>query len=124
VPQLWGFRRGVPWRNGAMSRPELEVADCLPRLWAAMAALRPEGWACWPKKCEPAGLVGGEELGKHQPLEQFGEHGHGQQEAGLTRQPMLPIQDDAAARHDHMDMRVMGHGRGFDKLSPRCGARR
>jgi hypothetical protein len=27
--------------------------------------------------------VGGEELGKHQPLEQFGEHWHGQQEAGL-----------------------------------------
>jgi hypothetical protein len=38
--------------------------------------------------------VGGEELGKHQPLEQFGEHGHGQQEAGLARQPTLSIQGD------------------------------
>jgi hypothetical protein len=32
------------------------------------------------EECEPGGLVGGEELGKHQPLEHFGEHGHGQQE--------------------------------------------
>jgi hypothetical protein len=29
------------------------------------------------EECEPAGLVGGEKLGKHQPLEHFGEHGHG-----------------------------------------------
>src|SRR5271169_2194274 len=63
------------------------------------------------EKCEPACLVGGVELGKHQPLEQFGEHGHGQQEAGLARQPTLAIQGDAAARHDHMDMWVMSHGR-------------
>jgi hypothetical protein len=34
------------------------------------------------EECEPAGLVGSEELVKHQPLEQLGEHGHGQQEAG------------------------------------------
>ena len=63
------------------------------------------------EECEPAGLVGGEELRKHQPLEQLGEHGHGEQEAGLARQPSLAIQGDAATRHDHVDMRVMGHGR-------------
>src|SRR6516225_12000372 len=63
------------------------------------------------EECEPAGLVGGEELGKHQALEQFGEHGHGEQEAGLAGQPTLPIQGDAAARHDHVHERVMGHGR-------------
>ena len=55
------------------------------------------------EECEPAGLVGSEELGKHQPLEQFGEHRHGQQEAGLAEQPTLPIQGDAAARHDHVE---------------------
>jgi hypothetical protein len=59
------------------------------------------------EECEPAGLVRDEELRKHQPLEQFGEHGHGEQEAGLARQPTLSIQGDAAARHDHVDMRVM-----------------
>jgi hypothetical protein len=35
------------------------------------------------EECKPAGLVGGKELGKPQALEQFGEHGHGQQETGL-----------------------------------------
>jgi hypothetical protein len=39
--------------------------------------------------------VRGEELGKHPPLEQLGEHGHGEQEAGLARQPSLAIQGRA-----------------------------
>jgi hypothetical protein len=42
------------------------------------------------EECEPAGLVGGEELGKHQPLERFGEHWHGEQKAGLARGRMRP----------------------------------
>jgi hypothetical protein len=37
--------------------------------------------------------------------------GRAQQQAGLARQPSLAILGDAAARHDHVDMGVMGHGR-------------
>jgi hypothetical protein len=36
---------------------------------------------------------------------------HGEEESWAARQPSLAIQCDAAARHDHVDMRVMGHGR-------------
>ena len=58
---------------------------------------------------ELAGLVRGEELLKHQPPEQLGEHGHGQEEAGPAGYPTRAVDRDAAARHDHVHVRVMGH---------------
>ena len=58
-----------------------------------------------------AGVVGRDQLLQEQPAEQAREHAHGQEEAGPARHPALAVGRDAAARHDHVDVRVMGHGR-------------
>ncbi len=60
---------------------------------------------------ELAGLVGGGELLQHQAPEQPGEHQHGQEEVGPGRDPALAIWRDASTRHDHVHVRMMGHGR-------------
>jgi len=46
-----------------------------------------------------------------QPAEQAREHAHGQEEVGSAGNPALAIKRDAAARHDHVDMRVVGERR-------------
>ena len=71
------------------------------------------------EEAQAAGLVGGDELLQEQPAEQAREHAHGQEEARPARHPALAVQRDAAARHDHVHVRVMGHA-----PSPRCAARR
>ena len=57
------------------------------------------------------GLVGGAKFLQEQSSEQMRENLHGEEEPWATRQPSLAIQCDAAARHDHVDMRMVGHGR-------------
>ena len=63
------------------------------------------------EELQVAGLVGGDQLLQEQPPEQAREHAHRQEEAGPARHPALAVERDAAARHDHVDVRMMGHGR-------------
>ena len=63
------------------------------------------------EELQAAGLVGGEQPLQEQPSEQAREHAHRQEEAGAARYPALAVERDAAARHDHVDVRVMGHRR-------------
>jgi len=50
---------------------------------------------------------------QEQPAKQAREHArHRQEEAGPARPPnALAVERDAAARYDHVDVRMMGHGR-------------
>jgi len=61
------------------------------------------------KNCSLPGRVCGEELLQHQPTEQLGEHERREEEAGPTGYPTRAVDRDAAARHDHVHVRVMGH---------------
>jgi hypothetical protein len=63
------------------------------------------------EEVQEAGLVGCRELVQEQPAEQSREHAHGQEEARSARHPTLAVQRDAAARHDHVDVRMMGQRR-------------
>ena len=56
-----------------------------------------------------AGPQGLAELLKEQPPEQPGEHAHGQEEARPAGDPALSIERQAAAGHDPVYVRVMGH---------------
>ena len=58
-----------------------------------------------------AGLVRGGELLQHQAPEQLGEHQHGQEEVGPGGDPALAVRGETAAGHDHVHVRVVGHGR-------------
>src|SRR5919106_494220 len=60
---------------------------------------------------QPAVRVGGFELLQHQPAKELREHAHRQKEARLARDPFRTIERESAARHDHVDMRMVGHGR-------------
>ena len=51
------------------------------------------------------------QVGQEQPPEQLGEHANRQQEPGAGRDPALAIERDAAAGHDHVDVRVVRHRR-------------
>src|SRR5258707_15046935 len=81
------------------------------------------------EELQAAGLVGGEQPLQEQPAKQAREHTHWQEEAGPGRHPTLAIERDAAARHDHMGMRMMGERRtpgmenrgDADAGAPRCG---
>jgi hypothetical protein len=61
-------------------------------------------------EAQAAGLVRGDELLQEQSPEQAGEHANREEEARPTRYPALVVQRDAAARHDHVHVGVMGHG--------------
>src|ERR1700747_2284770 len=63
------------------------------------------------EELQAVGLVGGEQFLQEQPSEQAREHAHRQEEAGPARHPALTVERDAAARHDYMDMRMMGECR-------------
>jgi ABC-type multidrug transport system fused ATPase/permease subunit len=54
--------------------------------------------------------MSGGELLQDQPSEQAREHAHGEEEAGPAGDPALTIERDAAARHDHVDMRMRAPG--------------
>ena len=62
------------------------------------------------EKLETSGPVGGDEFGQEQSPEQAGENLYGQDKVWPARDPPRAINGDAAARHDHVDVRVMGHG--------------
>ena len=51
------------------------------------------------------------ELRQEEPPEQLREHAHGQEEARPAGHPPLAVERDAAAGHDHVDVRMMGHRR-------------
>jgi len=51
------------------------------------------------------------ERSQEEPPEQAGQHPHRQQKAGLAVHPARAVERDPAARHNHMDMRVVGHCR-------------
>jgi len=63
------------------------------------------------EECQEAGSVGRDQPLQEQPAEQAREHADRQEEAGPAGYPALAVGRDAAARHDHVDVRVMGHGR-------------
>ena len=60
---------------------------------------------------EAAGGVRVSEHFEEQPAEQAREHAHRQEEAGPAGQPLFAVERQAAARHDHVQMRMVGHGR-------------
>ena len=72
---------------------------------------RPVAQALDLAECQPARRVGVGETGQKEPAEQAGEHPHRQQEAGSTGHPPRAIERYSAARHDHVDMRMVGHCR-------------
>src|SRR5258707_14716802 len=79
------------------------------------------------EELQTAGLVGGVQHGEEQPSEQAREHAHRQEEAGPGRHPALAVERDAAARHDHVEVRVMGMAEpkvwrteGMPTRAPRC----
>src|SRR5215469_17007139 len=53
----------------------------------------------------------GGQLLQDQPSEQAREHAYGEEEAGPAGDPALTIERDAAARHDHVDVRMVGECR-------------
>ena len=68
--------------------------------------------ATWsPKNFRWPALWAAIELLQEQSAEQAREHAHRQEEAGPARHPALAVERDAAARHDHVDMRMMGERR-------------
>ena len=68
---------------------------------------------------EPAGAMGRGQPVEEQPAEQAREHAHGQEEARPAGDPARAVGREAAAGHDDVHVRVVGHA-----PSPRCGARR
>ncbi len=63
------------------------------------------------EELQVAGLVGRDQLLQEQPSKEPREHAYGQEEAGAARYPARAVERDAAARYDHVDVRMMGHGR-------------
>jgi len=53
--------------------------------------------------CAMSGL----KLRQDQPSEQAREHAYGEEEAGPAGDPTLAVKGDAAARHDHVDVRMV-----------------
>ena len=60
---------------------------------------------------QPARGVGVGEAGQEEPAEQAREHPHRQQEAGSAGHPACPVERYPTARHDHMNMRMVGRRR-------------
>ena len=60
---------------------------------------------------EPAGVMERDQPGEEQAAEQLAQHAHRQEEGRARRYPALPVERDAAARHDHVDVRMVRHRR-------------
>ncbi len=60
---------------------------------------------------EASSLVGSEELAQEQSPEQARETSYRQKEPQAARRPARVIKGDAAARHDHVHVRMMRHRR-------------
>jgi len=67
---------------------------------------------------EGCGLVGGEELVQEQSSEQARENPYGQKEPRAGRHPARAIKRDAAARDDHVHVRMMRHPAVMAILAP------
>ena len=63
------------------------------------------------KEREPVGGMGVGERRQEEPPEQAGKHLHRQQKAGLAAHPARPVERYPATRHNHMDVRMVGHCR-------------
>ena len=63
------------------------------------------------EELQAAGVMGGGQHLQKQPAEQTREHAHGQEKVGPARRPSAAIERHAAARHDHMHMRMVGQRR-------------
>src|SRR6516225_393703 len=63
------------------------------------------------KEREPACRVGVGERRQEQPPEQARKHLHRQEKAGLAAHPVRAVERYPAARHNHMDVRMVGHCR-------------
>src|ERR1700704_5804908 len=62
------------------------------------------------EELQAACLMGRDQPLQKQPAEQTREHAHRQEEARPARYPALAVERDTAAGHDHVDVRMMGHG--------------
>ena len=63
------------------------------------------------KEREPARRMSMCESGQEEPPEQAGQHAHRQQEVGSAVHPVRTIERYPAARHDHMQVWMVGHCR-------------
>jgi len=63
------------------------------------------------KEREPARRMGVGEPRQEEPPEQAGQHAHRQQEAGSAVHPVRTIERYSTARHDHMQVWMVGHCR-------------
>jgi hypothetical protein len=63
------------------------------------------------KERQPACRVGVDERRQEEPPEQAGKHPHRQKEARLAAYPVRPIERYPTARHNHMGVGMVGHGR-------------
>src|SRR5215472_5822945 len=63
------------------------------------------------KERQPARLVGVSERGQEEPPEQAGQHPYRQEKARLGAHPARPVERYSTARHNHMDVWVVGHCR-------------
>jgi hypothetical protein len=63
------------------------------------------------EKAEPSGAVQRHQAREEQPAEQGTQHANRQQERGPRRRPAIAIERDTAARHDHVDVGMMGQRR-------------
>jgi len=64
-----------------------------------------------PQAGQPPGLVEFEQPAEEQTAKERAQHPHRQEEGRTGGYPALPIRRDAAARHDHVDVRMMRHRR-------------
>ena len=64
-----------------------------------------------PKKRSRPAAWSASQSGEEQSAEQLAEHVDGQQEGGLRGHPARAVERDAAAGHDHVDVRVVGQRR-------------
>lgn len=60
---------------------------------------------------ELVGIVKRQQPGEEQAVGQGAQHAHGQQERRARRDPAFAVAREAASRYDHVDVRMMGHGR-------------
>ena len=63
------------------------------------------------EEAEPPGIVQRHQPGEEQAAEQLAQHAHRQEERRARRYPAAAVERDAAARHDHVDVRMVGHRR-------------
>ena len=61
-------------------------------------------WSEVAEEGKPAGVVECDQSGEEQAAEQLAEDAHRQEERRSRRDPALPIECDAAARHNHVHM--------------------